>query len=118
MSGTVVLDFDGVLHSYTSGWKGAHVIPDPPVVGAQDFVRELHASGYGVEVASTRATTAPGRRAMQAWFVANGFPAMAIAHGKPPGIVYLDDRALRFEGPGKWPTMAEIKEASVPWQKR
>ena len=32
------LDFDGVLHSYTSGWKGARVIPDPPVEGAIDFL--------------------------------------------------------------------------------
>lgn len=24
------LDFDGVIHSYASGWKGADVIPDPP----------------------------------------------------------------------------------------
>ena len=23
------LDFDGVIHSYISGWKGADVIPDP-----------------------------------------------------------------------------------------
>lgn len=27
------LDFDGVIHSYTSGWKGADVIPDPVVPG-------------------------------------------------------------------------------------
>lgn len=27
------LDFDGVCHSYTSGWKGAAVIPDPAVPG-------------------------------------------------------------------------------------
>lgn len=27
------LDFDGVIHSYSSGWKGADVIPDPPVAG-------------------------------------------------------------------------------------
>ncbi len=30
MKQTVVFDFDGVIHSYTSGWKGATVIPDPP----------------------------------------------------------------------------------------
>ena len=29
----VVLDFDGVIHSYKSGWKGADVIPDEPVPG-------------------------------------------------------------------------------------
>ncbi len=28
------VDFDGVVHSYTSGWKGETVIPYPPVNGA------------------------------------------------------------------------------------
>ena len=32
------LDFDGVIHSYSSGWKGAAVIPDPPVDGAMRFI--------------------------------------------------------------------------------
>ena len=31
MKKTVVFDFDGVIHSYTSGWKGESVITDPPV---------------------------------------------------------------------------------------
>lgn len=32
----VIIDFDGVLHSYTSGRKGADVIPDPPTPGAKE----------------------------------------------------------------------------------
>ena len=33
MKQTVVFDFDGVIHSYKSGWRGASIIPDPPVPG-------------------------------------------------------------------------------------
>src|SRR5882672_3079773 len=32
------LDFDGVLHSYSSGWKGADVIPDAPTPGMAAFL--------------------------------------------------------------------------------
>lgn len=35
------IDFDGVLHSYESGWKGVDVIPDPPVPGALIWLRAL-----------------------------------------------------------------------------
>lgn len=31
--GTVVFDFDGVIHSYTSGWQGEGVANDPIVPG-------------------------------------------------------------------------------------
>jgi hypothetical protein len=33
---TVCLDFDGVVHSYRSGWRGATVIPDPPIHGTAE----------------------------------------------------------------------------------
>lgn len=35
---TLCVDFDGVVHSYTSPWKGAAVISDPPVPGAIEWL--------------------------------------------------------------------------------
>lgn len=116
--GTIVLDFDGVLHSYASGWQGEAVIPDPPVQGAVEFVDALRDAGYDVVVASTRANTPEGRKAMRAWLRSNRFDRLAnlrIAEGKPAGRVYLDDRALRFTG--VWPTVEEIEAAATPWNR-
>ena len=38
---TVSFDFDGVIHSYRSGWKGAAVILDPPVEGIKEVIEQL-----------------------------------------------------------------------------
>ena len=43
---TVVFDFDGVIHSFKSGWKGAAEIPDPPVDGIQQVIENLQERGY------------------------------------------------------------------------
>lgn len=43
---TVSFDFDGVIHSYRSGWKGAAVIPDPPVEGIKEVIEQLISDGF------------------------------------------------------------------------
>ena len=54
MKKTLCLDFDGVVHSYTSGWKGALTIPDPPVAGALRFIIEAD-QHFKVAIFSSRA---------------------------------------------------------------
>ena len=49
---TVVFDFDGVIHSYTSGWKGTTEIPDPPVPGIREAIEHIRLAGYRVVVVS------------------------------------------------------------------
>lgn len=58
------LDFDGVLHSYTSGWQGALVIPDPPTPGAIDFL-VVASTHFRVAIFSSRTAYWFGRWAMK-----------------------------------------------------
>lgn len=114
---TVVLDFDGVLHSYTSGWKGATVIPDPPVEGAREFCEEL-LKEFDVIVVSTRCSQPGGPMAVSEWLNINNFPSNVFVSPdgkKPPSIVTIDDRAICFTG--VWPTIEDIK-AFKPWNKK
>jgi hypothetical protein len=66
MKPILCLDFDGVLHSYTSGWKGARLIPDPPVPGALEFVATAPVR-FRVHILSSRPHQWGGRRAMKRW---------------------------------------------------
>lgn len=112
---TISVDFDGVLHSYMSGWHGAANIPDPPTPGAQEFMRALPELGFKPVVQSARAASDQGLDAIAGWMHKWGFPGATISHGKPFAAVYLDDRALRFTG--TWPTLEEMLTASVPWNR-
>jgi hypothetical protein len=62
------LDFDGVMHSYTSGWKGVDVIPDPPVKDLMHYL-ELYASHFTVVVYSSRSKEQTGINAMRSWLI-------------------------------------------------
>lgn len=94
---TVCLDFDGVLHSYDSGWNG-HAPTDLPTPGAQQFVRDLLLQGFEVVVQSTRATDHLGLQGIEMWMAEHEFPAVPVVAEKPKAVLYVDDRGLRFEG--------------------
>lgn len=114
MSPILCLDFDGVLHSYTSGWQGEANIPDPPVEGAQAFV-EAAQNHFKVVVVSSRCHTNAGRQAVRQWLEENGFPeGVEVVMERPAAFVTLDDRALTFTG--KWPPIETLREFK-PWWK-
>lgn len=94
---TVCLDFDGVLHSYRSGWRGAEVIPDPPIHGTREAIARLRQL-YRVVVYSARCRTPEGRRAVEHWLALHDIQVDEICDYKPPALVYVDDRAIRFRG--------------------
>lgn len=58
------LDFDGVIHGYDSGWKGAHVIPDPAVSGAGLYLLKA-VQHFRVAIYSSRSRSLRGRWAMR-----------------------------------------------------
>lgn len=116
MRQTIVLDFDGVIHSYTSGWKGIEVIPDPPTNGAREAI-EIMRQNYEVVVVSSRCSTEEGRQAVQNWLIHHKILVDRIMAEKPPHVVVVDDRAIRFEG--NWAdVLLDIPKASIPWNKK
>lgn len=64
MKPILCLDFDGVIHSYSSGWKGASVIPDPPVPGALEFIVQA-LEQFEVHILSSRSHQWGGKSAMK-----------------------------------------------------
>lgn len=126
------LDFDGVLHSYSSGWKGASNIPDPPVKGAIEWLDSLVEDGeavcamaprfrdFDVCIYSSRSSQWGGRRAMRKWLVKHGFREDKIENikfplFKPPAQMTIDDRAFCFKG--NFPSVDEMKHFK-PWNKK
>lgn len=94
---TICLDFDGVLHSYVSGWQGETVIADPPIHGTDRAVERLR-KRYRVVVHSARCQSREGREAVERWLAQHGIEVDEVCEHKPLAKMYVDDRGLRFDG--------------------
>jgi len=130
----LALDFDGVIHAYTSGWKGPRIIPDPPVDGAltwiENFIKNYCTvpdsycamapdGDWEVCIFSSRSRYMGARWAMRNWMLKHGFDPNLIAAvkfptRKPPAIITIDDRALCFTG--TFPNPEDLVNFT-PWNK-
>ena len=111
----VVMDLDGVIHSYKSGWKGITVIPDPPVEGVKEFIEELRKE-YIVVIVSSRSVTPEGRYAIRDWLCLNGIEVDDVVEHKPPAFITIDDRAICFNGSFKG--LKEQIDTFEPWTRK
>lgn len=128
------LDFDGVCHSYISGWQGATNIPDPPVNGLFEFLEQAK-EHFDIQIYSSRSYQHGGRGAMANWFAKwwteylfTKRPELKEKYsefmcpdwitfplGKPAAFVTIDDRAITFTG--EWPNIETLKNFK-PWFKK
>lgn len=107
------LDFDGVIHSYTSPWKGPENVTDPPTEGAMEFIH--HAQHYfNIAIYSARSNSPDGLWAMKVWLARHmrewrewfgagptaedTLSAIIWPNQKPHAHLYIDDRAMLFTG--------------------
>ncbi len=132
------LDFDGVCHSYNSGWAGADVIPDPPVDGLFDFLIKADIF-FTIVVFSSRSHQDGGKDAMKEWFcdragdwaaeiegqpensaelvlrrIGDVIDRLQFPENKPPAMVSIDDRCILFTG--KFPDPMDLLSFK-PWNK-
>lgn len=132
------LDFDGVIHSYISGWKGTYRIPDPPMPGAMQFICDALDAGFSVHIYSSRSSNLLGRWAMKRYIARalaehweGGSNSITFAEAecwgdaasvvnrlhfpwfKPSAMVTIDDRAIQFKG--EWPKPDDLRKFK-PWK--
>jgi hypothetical protein len=123
------VDFDGVIHSYSSGWQGADVVPDPPVPGAIKWLARA-TDQWDVQIYSSRSSQVGGIDAMRTWLFnfsihefgdvdsALKFVAMlSFPTKKPSAFLTIDDRAVCFDGDWSKLDPSELL-GFKPWNKR
>lgn len=110
------VDFDGVIHSYMTPWQGAHIISDPPVEGAFQWLEDMVIIGtYRINIYSSRSCSGAGIAAMKDWFRKHGFAYidyLEFPTQKPAAYLTIDDRAICFKG--TFPNIQELDNFK-PW---
>ena len=99
---TACIDFDGVINNYT-GYKGIGVFEEP-VPGAIENINKLKEAGWKIIIHTTRGETHLIKDYCEKYNIpvdeyntnSNNYPHQN--QGKPYADIYIDDRAVNFNG--------------------
>lgn len=111
----ILIDFDGTINSYRSGFTRDGDIPDPPLEGAQDAIMRLRKQ-FRVIVFSARARSVEGKNAIIAWLAKNSIEVDGITATKIPAFCQVDDTSIKFDG--NWVETQRAIEDFQTWQDR
>jgi hypothetical protein len=126
------VDFDGVIHSYVSGWKGPDEIPDAPVPGALQWLYQA-LPYFDIQINSSRSSQVGGIEAMRTYIRTHArvelgpdhplskaedgdFP-FAFPTQKPAAFLTIDDRAICFDGDWSKLNPEQLRHFK-PWNKQ
>lgn len=109
---TLLFDFDGVVHSYKSGWQGIDVIPDKPVKGIKEAIESLR-NDYKIIIYSSRCIKKEGIEAIKKYCKEHEIYFDDVVDKKPPAFLTIDDRCICFKGDAD--TLKTKIDYFVPW---
>lgn len=111
MAKTIAVDFDGVIHKYSEGWKDG-TIYDETFEGWDKFISDRLSDGDNVFILSSR-----NPNQIKSWFVREfkdkvdfnvvvipddeefwNSDDVGVTNKKLPADVYIDDRCIKFDG--------------------
>jgi len=107
---TICLDFDGVFNDY-AGWKGKDFLGEPKE-GIKEFLVKLSKKFDKIVIETTR-----DRLDVAVWLKKHGLEKyiINIYDKKPIATVYIDDRAIKFNGDFK-DTLKELEHFNTYWE--
>jgi hypothetical protein len=103
---TICIDFDGVIHKYSKGWQDGSIY-DELVDGAINFIKTLQDQNISVVILSTRkpeqivqflSSHIECQEVPQGTTFYNDTKVVGVTNIKLPAQVYIDDRAVTFNG--------------------
>ncbi len=115
---TYAFDFDGVIAQY-DGFKG-HDHFGEPIPATVEAIRTLKARGHKILIYSTR-TNDSLKSYCEAHDIPvdyyNENPEVHTGSPKPVAYLYIDDRAVRYDGQSADQLLEEIESFEVYWKK-